>query len=124
MTTSPDDKSKYFDPLARLVAAGESVAAACGAVGCANSTGYRIAATSDFKTEVNRLRSEFVREATGKLGRACSDAVDTIIDLMKNTADPRVKLRAAAAVLDRFAKLSDNLELRERIDALEAKSSE
>ena len=115
-----DEKSKYFDSLARLVASGESIRAAAESVGCANSTAYRIAAREDFKQEVDRLRAEFVARATGRLATACSDAVDVIVDLAKNAEDERVKLRAAVAVLDRFTKLSEHHELRERIEALES----
>ena len=106
--------------MARLVASGESIRAAAESVGCANSTAYRIAAREDFKQEVARLRSEFVASATGKLSTACSDAVEVIIDLAKNADDERVKLRAAVAVLDRFVKMSEHNELRERIEALES----
>ena len=119
-----DEKSKhlsaYFEGLARLVASGESTKAAAESVGCASSTAYRIAAKDDFKQEVARLRSEFVASATGKLSTACSDAVEVIIDLAKNADDERVKLRAAVAVLDRFVKMSEHNELRERIEALES----
>ena len=115
-----DEKSKYFDHLARLISSGESTKAAAESIGCANSTAYRIAAREDFKQEVARLRSEFVASATGKLSTACSDAVEVIIDLAKNADDERVKLRAAVAVLDRFVKMSEHNELRERIEALES----
>ena len=115
-----DEKSKYFDALARLVASGESIKAAAESVGCANSTAYRMAAKDDFKQEVGRLRSELVASAMGKLSTACSDAVEVIIDLAQNAEDERVKLRAAVAILDRFAKLSEHHELRERIEALES----
>ena len=119
-----DEKSKYFDQLAILIASGESVAAASKTIGCSTSTGYKVAAGSGFKIKVDQLRAEFVKAATGKLGKASSDAVDVIIELMKKAPDQRVRLRAATTVLDRFAKLSEHLELRERIEALEASNNE
>ncbi len=55
-----------------------------------------------------------------KLGKACSEAAEVIIDLANNAEDERVKLRAATAVLERFCKIAEHHELRERIEALEA----
>ena len=121
MSEQSDGKSKFFEALARMVASGDSIASASESVGCANSTAYRIAATDKFKSEVDRLRGEFVRDATGKLGKACSDAAEVIIELAKTAADESVRLRAATAVLDRFSKMSEQHELRARIEALETK---
>ena len=115
-----DEKSKYFDGLAVLIAQGHRVASAASHVGCANSTAYRIAKTDDFKQHVNELRSQCVTSAIGLLSNACSEAVQVIIDLMNNAEDERIKLRAATSILERFEKLSDHHELRERIEALEA----
>ena len=119
-----DKKSKFFDLLVIQVAAGSTVSKACEAVGCSNSNGYKITASKDFKAEVHRIRSEFVSAATGELASACSDAIGVIVDLSKNAEDERVKLRAATTVLDRFAKLSEHYELRERIEALESNGAE
>ena len=113
-------ESEYFQPLALQVAQGESVRAAAKSLGMGESTAYRMAKGDEFKCEVNRLRSTFVSEAIGKLSSACSKAVNAIIDLMENAEDDRVKLRAATSILERFEKLSDHHELRERIEALEA----
>lgn len=115
-----NEKSKFFEGLAVLVAQGQSIASAASQVDCANSTAYRIAKTDDFKAEVNRLRSECVSDAIGMLSNACTQAVEVIIDLMQNAQDERIKLRAATSILERFEKLSDHHELRERIEALEA----
>ncbi len=115
-----DEKSKYFDPLAVLVAQGESVRAAAAAVGASESAAYRVAKKPEFKAAVNGLRSEVVTESIGKLGNACVSAVETIIELMNTAEDERIRLRAATSILERFEKLSDHHELRERIEALEA----
>lgn len=117
-------ESKYFQPLATQIAQGESVRSAAASIGMGESTAYRLAKTQEFKTRVNELRSEFVTEAVGRLSNACSDAVEVIIDLMKNSEDDRIKLRAATTVLERFEKLADHHELRERLEALEAIHSE
>jgi len=124
LTIETENKSKYFDALVPLVAAGESVAAAADGVGCANSTAYRISSTPEFKAAVVQARAAFVREATGKLARACSKAVEILIEIAEKSKDERVQLRAASVIIDRFSKLSDNVELRERIDALEAAADE
>ena len=49
------EKSKYFEPLALMVAAGESIAAAADAVGAANSTSYRLAKLPEFQHRVNAI---------------------------------------------------------------------
>jgi hypothetical protein len=111
-------KSKYFDPLARMVASGESVLSASEAVGCGKSTAYRICQTSEFQTEVSRIRTELLTNAMGKLAGAATKAVE-IMESLLESPDHSVRLRAAQGILDRFAKLSESIDLRSRIEALE-----
>ena len=110
---------QFFQPLAVAIASGESIRAAAELTGAAESTAYRIARSDGFREEVNRIRGEAVSEATGKLGKACIIAVETILELMKTSADDRVRLRAAVAVIERFEKLAEHHELRERLEELE-----
>lgn len=113
-------KSKFFEPLAALVASGESVVKAAESAGCANSTAYRLACLPEFKTRVSAIRSELVRQSIGKLSHASSRAVETMTALLGSEEDS-VRLRAAVAILDRFSKLSEAVDLRERVEALEGK---
>lgn len=101
-----------------MVAAGDSVLKAAESVGCGKSTSYRIAKTEEFQAEVNRLRTELLRDAVGKLAGAASLAVESMVGLLKSE-DENTRLKAANAVLERFGKLSDAIDLRARVEALE-----
>jgi hypothetical protein len=118
-----ETKSKFFEALAQLVASGESVSSAASTVGCANSTAYRISADPRFRQRVDELRTESVRQALGCLSAAATAAVATMVSLLE-CEDESVRLRAATAILDRFAKLSESVDLRERIEKLEAAKCE
>lgn len=111
-------KSKFFESLASMVASGESISSAAESIGAANSTAYRIAKTPEFKNRVNAIRTEFVSDAIGKLSAAASRVVVSMIALL-GCDDHGIRLRAAVGILDRFSKLSESLDLRVRVEALE-----
>ncbi len=113
-----DRKSKFFDSLAVLVASGQAVVSAAESIGCATSTAYRIASQADFQQRVSELRTDSLRLAMGRLsGLACS-AAERLGQLLDGP-DPSVALRASTSILDRFSKLSETIDLRARVEALE-----
>jgi hypothetical protein len=111
-------KSKYFDGLVQLVAVGESVLSACNSIGCHKTTGYRLSRMPEFQQQVNEIRTELMKSAMGSLSAAASAAVQTMVDLLQSPEDS-VRLRSAIGILDRFSRLSENVDLRARIEKLE-----
>lgn len=112
-------RGRFFEPLAALVAAGESVRAACDAAGCSVTTGYRTSCQPDFQSRVSAIRTEMMRGSLGKLSASASRAVSTMVELL-SCPDDSVRLRAAVAILDRFTSVSEAIDLRERVEALES----
>jgi hypothetical protein len=111
---------RHFELLSALVASGHTVRDACKSMKLSESRAYHISQTPEFKTRVSELRTAAVEHALGKLSDLACNAVDSIGGLL-SSQDENVRLRAAQAVLDRFAKLSEQVDLRQRIEALEAK---
>jgi len=117
-----DAKGKFFQLLSARVASGESIKSAASQIGCSISRAYRLAATATFKHRVSELRSEMVCESVGLLATASRAAVERLIELTGND-DPSVALRACTAILDRFSSLSESVDLRSRVEALEAEKN-
>jgi hypothetical protein len=112
-------KSKYFEPLAVVVAGGQTIKAASSTVGCAIQTAYHISADADFRQRVGELRSEMTTQAVGKLSDAASHAVDTLRELLDASNEPSIRLNASKAILAALPSMTEFGELRERIDAIE-----
>ena len=116
-------KSKFAEPLAVLAAGGSSIKAAASVVNCSEQTAYNISATSEFKSRVSEIRTQFTAEAVGKLTSAATEAVDTLRSLLEATNEPSVRLNAAKAILANLGPLAELHELRARIDRIESQGT-
>lgn len=116
-------KSKFFEPLAVNVAAGSSIKAAASMAGCSTQTAYNISATAEFRKRVSDIRTELTTEAVGKLAAACTEAVDTMRELLKPANEAAVRLNASKAILNALTPLSEHSELRARIDQIEEQAN-
>ncbi len=110
--------SRFFDGLAIAVAGGQSVQSAVGSVGCSIRTGYELSRSAEFKSRVSEIRTESVQLAVGKLSELALSSVATM-EVLLSSDDDSVKLRSAMAILDRFSKLSETVDLRARVEKLE-----
>lgn len=113
-------KSKFFELLAVEVASGSTIKAAAEVVGCALTTAYHISSDSAFNPRVGAIRSEAITGAVGRLSKAASQAVDTLVSLMGVENEPSVRMNAAKAILLQLGPLTELGELRQRIDKLES----
>lgn len=114
-------KSKFWDLLTIAVAGGDTVRAAAANVGCAPSTAYRICSGDDFKRRVGELRTECTDSAVGRLSRLATTAVGVLESIMQDANQPAAaRVTAAKTSLQMLGPLSELLELRARLDALEA----
>lgn len=116
------DSSQFFELLAVRVAAGQKVRDAAPDVGCSETTAYRLNREPEFKQRVAQLRTEATAATVGKLSDAATKAVDKMVELL-DTGDPSVQLQAAKAILANVLTMSEQLELRQRLDEIESKSS-
>jgi len=79
---------------------------------------YRRLADNQFMSKVYKARELMINQACGKLSLACAKAADTLVQLLDND-NPRVRLRAAQAILNSTISLSDNWIVDTRIARLE-----
>ena len=111
--------SKFIEPLAIAVAGGSSIRAAAAACKCAESTAYHLSCDPSFRLRVHSLRSEATFAAVGQLSVAASRAVSTLCELLDVTNEPSVRLNASKAILVALGPLTDQFEIRQRLDAVE-----
>jgi len=71
-----------------------------------------------FRAELKHARQRVLEDALTRLEGACNQAVDTLCRAM-NSSKPAIALRAATAVLQLALKATDQLDLADRIAALE-----
>ncbi len=114
---------KKRERLAVLVAAGATVRDAVAEVGCSESTGYRMARTSDFQQRVAAIRSEVAQAVVGKLTDAATRAADCLVELLDDQQPASIRLQASKAILTHLQPLTELAELRDRVDALEQSRS-
>lgn len=110
--------SGKFDAVLLAVASGSTVRDAATAHGVALRTAYRWAAGDDFRRQVSEIRTAAVGLAVGRLSDLAVRAADTLAGCL-DSDDDGARIRAAVAILDRFGKLSESVDLRERVEALE-----
>lgn len=124
-------KSKFFEPLAVAVAGGAQIKSVAGQIGCSVAHAHDISRRDEFKLRVSELRSEALQAAMGRLSKLALDAAEVLADgLSRDEMTPdelnqysKARLPAAKALLASLLPLSEHLELRQRVDELEAKSA-
>jgi hypothetical protein len=114
------DKNGKFEMMAVAIASGSSVKDASEQIGISPRHGYRVAGRDNFQKRVSEIRTELMTQALGQLSAASTRATERILALVESD-DHSVALRASVAILDRFSRLSESVDLRKRIEALEQK---
>ena len=112
-------RSKFLEPLAVAVAAGESIRSAAAEIGCSESVAYHMSASPEFRQRVAEIRSEITAEAVGILTRGATQAAATLVELLDAANDPKDRLNASKAILASLGPVSEIHELRARLDAIE-----
>ena len=109
---------------ARLVtelAAGATVADAARAAGVSERTVYRRLGDADFKRQIGEARAEILARAVARLTSASVRAVEALEGLLDSDMD-FARLGAARSILEIGMKLREQLDLAERVEALEQAS--
>jgi hypothetical protein len=115
-------KGKFDELLASQVAGGISIKDAALKVGCSLTHAYHISSSPAFQSRVSTIRSEAVQNASGKLSRIASKAVDALEQIL-DSDDAKDRLNAVKMVLTHLVPLAEHSELRDRLDRLEQSSS-
>jgi hypothetical protein len=105
------------EALALALASGQTLRAAA-AAGVAERTATRRWADPAFRRRVSELRGELVAQALGGVADGMADAAATLRALLGADSE-NVRLGAARALLELGVKLRENVELQERLQALE-----
>ena len=106
--------------VAMLLVAGFPIVQAAREAGVGPRTIHNWLAKSEYRAYINKLRSNFVDEALGRLTVAATRAVDTLVGLLQSPT-PSIRLRSATSILDLLIKIRGHKELIERIAGIEEK---
>jgi hypothetical protein len=112
-------KKDIDEKLLMVLACGATVEAAARTVGVSDRTVYRRLKDAAFRRKLQDLRADMVQRTSGALTAAGAEAVRTLLGLLKEATPGSVRLGAARAVLEWGVKLRENVELEERLQALE-----
>jgi len=120
-------RKKNDDQLLLALACGATVEAAAKQCELSERTIYKRLKEPDFRTRLKDLRGDMVRRSSGMLTAAATEAVRTLLGLLKESNPATVRLGAARAVLEIGIKIREMAELEvmmeemeERINSLEA----
>jgi transposase len=102
-----------------LLSQGHSLKEVSEEAGVSERTLRRRLRDPEYEAEVGRLRADYLSEAVSKLARSSTIAVETLVELAVHAESENVRLGASKAILEFGVSLSENLEVRQRISALE-----
>jgi hypothetical protein len=105
------------------LACGVTVENAARQVGISSRTAYRRLTDPSFRQRLETLRGDMVSRTAGTLTAAASEAVRTLLELLKNPTSASVRLGAARAVLEIGMKVREMADLEEGLAALEQLSA-
>jgi hypothetical protein len=109
------------ESLLMALACGATVDNAARQAGISKRTAYRRLADPAFGRRLQQMRGDMVSRTSGTLTAAAGEAVRTLLELLKNTTSPSVRLGAARAVLEIGMKVREMAELEERLTELEGR---
>lgn len=116
-------RSATNDALALVLAAGATVRGAAEQLGVGERTVARRLADPQFRHQVNQARADLLTEASARLTGALTGAVESLIGLL-GSEDERVRLQAAAKLLETSLRFHKETDLTERTTRLEITTAE
>ena len=118
---SRNGRKNANEQLLIALACGATVENAARKAGVSTATAYRRLADADFRERLQQLRGEMVSRASGTLTAASGEAVRTLVELLKNSVSPSVRLGAARTILEIGMKIREVAELEQRLAELEGR---
>ena len=100
------------------LASGSSPAAAARLAGISEATCYRRLADDAFRQRVEAARSSFWERVLGTLSKGATESAAVLRQLLR-CEDCRIQLQAAKIVLEQGIKVRDQVDIAQRIAALE-----
>lgn len=86
---------------------------------------YKRMRTDEFKTQYSRAKGQILGRATTTMQSGMDEAARTMIAVMRNTdTSPQVRLNAADSVIRNGLKLTEQNEILQRLERLEAMNNE
>ncbi|VTS04910.1 hypothetical protein [Tuwongella immobilis] len=107
------------DAILMALACGATQEAAARTAGVSKSTVERRMQDLAFRSRLHAIRQEIVERTTGMLTAAASEAVKTLVDLLKEPIAPASRLGAARTILEMGVKLRELADLGERVRSME-----
>lgn len=114
------DSGMKWHSLAALLASGMSLKDSAAELRIPQRTADRYASLPEFKQKVSEIRTEITSTIVGKLGSVSVKAVDTLQELLDPKNEPKTRLDACKLILANLGPLTEQCELRGRLDALES----
>ena len=109
--------------LLMALACGATVEVAAQTARISPATVYRRKQDPKFCEQLQQISAEMVQRIAGMLTGAGSEAVRTLLSLMKETAPAAVRLGAARAVLDGVVRFREFADFEQRLAALEEQAA-
>src|SRR5215468_10693321 len=109
--------------LLMALACGATIEVAAQTAHISPATVYRRKQDSKFCKQLQQTSSELVQRMAGMFTGAGTEAVRTLLSLMKETAPAAVRLGAARAVLDGIVKFREFADFEQRLAALEGQAA-
>jgi hypothetical protein len=115
----PRSKRQVDETLIAALAFGATVENAARTAGISVRTAHRRMRDAKFKRQLQAFKADIVQRTTGMLSSASLEAGKTLIRLQDASVSPQVQLGAARATLEFGIKFRENLEVEQRLAALE-----
>jgi hypothetical protein len=112
-------KRSADEQLLTALACGATVEVAARQAGVSERTAYRRLADRDFRRRLQGVRADFAQRTAGTLTAAGTEAVRTLLELLRGPSAAAVRLGSARAVLEIGMKAREVADLEERMAALE-----
>lgn len=119
----PQNLSKSGELLAAKVASGSKIKDAAKDAGLTVDSAYQVSRTKAFKLRVSEIQTEALNATIGTLGEASAEAVEVLRGCLTEES-PAIRVNAAKAILSTVVPLSENLQLRERLEEIEQRLAE
>ena len=112
-------EGKVEERLIQTLACGASIEGAARECGASSRTIHRRLADPQFRRRVQQIRSDMMQRIAGSLTAASTEAMRTLIELMKPTSPATIRLGAARTVLECAMRMNEFTELEDRVAEME-----
>ncbi len=118
------DKRAKDDSAILALACGASIETAAQKAGISKRTLQRRMADLEFRRQIQVVRGDMVQRHSGTLTAAGTEAIKTMLDLLKGNTPANVRLGAARTILEISVKYREAADIEERLVSLEQQALE